>query len=172
MPIQNDSDTGRGSTPADREALMRRWFATLRPPLNPDTAGVVEEAEAIEQESIAFADSVRRHFGEPGGGQPGFGPAPGQAPELQDLLIATQVVVGMCEALLQEYQVSAARQQVVAGIYDTVKSIPDTIRQAMAPPPGSDPATWSPTSDAPGTGATADAPDDDRARRRSERDRD
>ena len=171
MPTQNDTDTGRDSASADpREALMRRWFATLRPPVNADVAGVVEEAEALEQESIAFADSVRQQFGEPGAGRPGFGPAPGQAPDLQDLLIATQVVVDMCEALLQEYKVAAARQQVVAAIYDVVKTVPDTVREAMAPDFG----TGSAAPDEPGTGAgPTDAPDDGHGGpRRSRRDPD
>ncbi len=141
MPIDKDFDTG-GVTPADEraEAILRQWFARTARPLNSDSAGVIGEAEAIERESRAFADSVRLEsedlvdprFGRRPG-SPGVGPGAERTLDLRDLLIASQVVVDMCEALLEDYKVTAARQQAVETIYDLVQTVPDMIRDAMAP---------------------------------------
>jgi len=192
MPIENDTVPGQGTAPADaREALLRRWLANWRAPFNPDAAGVVAEAETLEQESLAFAESVRQYFGElagrsadadepgvPGGtgvsGVPGAGPGSVWTPDLNDLLIASQVVVDMCQAMLDGYEVGAARQKTVERIYKTVKPLPDAIRQAMAPDFGADAPAGSVTPGAPPAGGgPAGAPDYGRTvPRRSEPDPD
>jgi len=142
-----------------RERVFQQWFAGDSVPVEPEAAGVVSEAEAVQQEARDFAETVRAEAVALATGVPPTAPAdePDDEPEagLEDLLIASQVVLDMCQALLEDTTLNAGQRQTVQNIAEVMKTAPDSIRQAIADPGAS-------AGPAPGTAGTAPYGDDAR----------
>jgi hypothetical protein len=135
-----------------RERVLQQWFANDSGPIEPEAAGVVFEAEAVQQEALDFAETVRAEAAALATGVPATTPADEPEVSLEDLLTASQVLLDMCQALLEDTALSANQRQTVENIAEVMKTAPDSIRRTIADAEAS-------AGTAPGTAGTA--PGDD-----------
>ena len=146
-----DRDSARADD-EHTERVMQQWFAGRHASAESDAALVVVEANALKQETLEYAGLVRAEAEALAAATLATAPTPEAS--LDDLLIATEVVVDMCEALLRDTNLNAAQRSGVETVHETVKPVPDLIRQAIAE---GQTASASGTAHGPGAGPTGGA---------------